>query len=58
VSADLISVYDVEAGTSRQVSRAEAAAGMLRYARSLGRGTPACAVYERRAVEVARGGAS
>lgn len=43
-------VYDAEAERVREVSTEEARAGMLRYARSLGRGTPACGVYERRAV--------
>lgn len=41
MSADTITVWDVQAAAPREVSRAEAAAGLLRYARSLGMGTPA-----------------
>jgi len=35
------------------VTRDEASAGLLRYAHSLGQGTPACAVWERRALVLA-----
>lgn len=46
-----VAVYDVDTGESREVSRAEAAAGMIRYARrELGAGTPACGVAEQHAV--------
>lgn len=48
-------VWDADSNTIIEVSRAEAAAGMVRYARSLGPGTPACGEYERRALEVLRG---
>ena len=36
-----------------EVTRSEAAAGMVRYARSLGAGTPACGEWERRAMDIA-----
>lgn len=36
------------------VTRQEAAQGLIRYARSLGRGTPACGEAERRALEILR----
>jgi hypothetical protein len=42
-------VYDVERDAMTEVTPAEARAGMVRYARSLGPGTPACAEWERRA---------
>jgi hypothetical protein len=51
---ELIQVYDVGTGP-RDVPRAEAAAGHARYARSLGRGSPAAGVGERRAMALARG---
>jgi len=47
-----VTVWDVDAGCQREVTRAEAAAGMVRYARSLGAGTPACGEYERHALLV------
>jgi hypothetical protein len=49
---DTVQVWDVDADELREVPRAEAAAGMVRYARSLGPGTPACGVFERRALEL------
>ena len=44
----------VDNGTDEvlQVTVTEAAAGMIRYARTLGPGTPACGVVERRAIEL------
>lgn len=48
-------VWDVDADCSRTVSREEAAAGMLRYARTLGPGSPACGEAERRALALLRG---
>jgi hypothetical protein len=42
-------VYDVERDEMTEVTPAEARAGMVRYARSLGAGTSACAEWERRA---------
>jgi hypothetical protein len=50
----MIWVWDVNSGQMIEVTRAEAAAGLLRYARSLGPGTPACGVYEQRAIELAK----
>jgi hypothetical protein len=47
-----VMVYDTQRREMVTVSPAEAAAGMVRYARSLGAGSPACGVYERRALEV------
>ncbi len=49
---DTVMVWDVDAEEMREVPRAEAAAGIVRYARSLGPGTPACGVFERRALEL------
>lgn len=51
----LVAVWDVEAGETAWVTRAEAAAGMVRYARSLGPGSPACGEAERRALAMLRG---
>lgn len=48
-----VDVWDVDMGRVRTVSRAEAAAGLVRYARrELGSGTPAAAVAERRALDM------
>ena len=46
----------VDSGTDEvlQVTAQEAAAGMIRYARSLGPGTPACGEVERQALELLR----
>ena len=40
---------------TREVTRAEAAAGLARYARALGPGTPACGEAERQALAMLRG---
>lgn len=48
----MVWVYDVDSGQMIEVTRAEAAAGMIRYARSLGPGTPACGAWEQRALEM------
>lgn len=45
-------VWDMDADEVREVPAIEARAGMLRYGRSLGPGTPACGVWERRAIEL------
>ena len=46
----MVTVYDVDNDETLEVTAAEAAAGMIRYAREhLGAGTPACAVWEQRA---------
>ena len=37
-----------------EVTTAEAAAGMMRYARTLGPGSAACGEWERRALELLR----
>jgi hypothetical protein len=47
-------VYDVVTGKLVTVTVAEAQAGLIRYARSLGPGTPACAEWERKAIEFGR----
>lgn len=52
---DTVEVYSVERDEIITVSRQEAAAGIMRYARSLGAGTPACGVYEERALKILRG---
>ena len=52
----LVLVWDTESGELIAVPRAEAAAGMVRYARSLGPGSPACGEVERQALQLARGG--
>jgi hypothetical protein len=53
----VITVWDAGSDTVIEVTVAEAAAGLVRYARSLGPGTPACAEFERRAIELAKGAA-
>lgn len=50
-----VTVWDTEAGEVLEVSRDEAAAGVLRFARSLGPGTPACGEYEMKANRLAGG---
>ena len=55
VPSAMISVVDAETGELHAVSRAEAAAGMVRYGRTLGPGTPACGVWERRALALLAG---
>lgn len=49
---DTVSVYDVTEDRIRDVPRAEAAAGIARFARTLGPGTPACGEFEAAAMEV------
>ena len=51
---DEIQVYNVDTGEVITVSRKEAAAGIVRYARTLGPGTPACGEVERLALELLR----
>jgi hypothetical protein len=48
-------VFDTETEEPRVVTFAEASAGMLRYARTLGPGSPACGEFERRALALLRG---
>jgi hypothetical protein len=48
-----IAVWDDDAGTVREVTPAEAVAGLLRYARHLGAGTPAAGIATRRALRLA-----
>lgn len=50
-----MNVYDTESGEITDVSPAEAAVGMIRYARTLGPGTPACGEYERKALALLDG---
>lgn len=45
-----ITVWDVENDCSIEVTVDEARAGMVRFARSLGPGTPACGEWERKAL--------
>jgi hypothetical protein len=52
----LIQVYDTSTGEPLDVPIGEAAAGLMRFARSLGPGTPACGVWEQRALELLRSG--
>ena len=49
-----IAVWDVADGRVITVTRSEAAAGMIRYARTLGPGSPACGELERQALELMR----
>jgi hypothetical protein len=49
----MMMVYDVESDSMIEVTVADQVAGMIDFARSLGPGTPACAVWERRAIELA-----
>lgn len=46
MSANMITVWDIELGFSREVTETEARAGMLRYAATLGAGTAARASVE------------
>jgi len=52
----LVLCHDTASGAVLLLTAREAAAGMLRYAHSLGQGTPACAAWEERAVRMARTG--
>jgi hypothetical protein len=50
-----VQVWDMDADEVREVTVAEAAAGMVRYARSLRPGTAACGEVERKALDLLRG---
>ena len=51
----MVTVYDVDNDEPLEVTAAEAAAGMIRYAREhLGPGTPACGELERQALQLLR----
>jgi hypothetical protein len=51
----MVTVYDIDTGEIREVTVAEAAAGLVRYARrELGPGTPACGEAERQALGMLR----
>jgi hypothetical protein len=55
VTARMVMVYDTETEEMLEVTVAEAAAGLVRYARrELGAGTPACGEMERQALEMLR----
>lgn len=54
---DAVPVYDVDNDCVIFVPPAEAAAGMIRYARSLGPGTAACGEIERQALALLKGSA-
>lgn len=56
VSPGMVLVWagDDDRGGYIEVTVQEAAAGMMRYARTLGPGTPACGVVEQRALELLR----
>jgi hypothetical protein len=54
-TAALVPVWNTETDETLWVPRAEAAAGMLRYARALGPGSAACGEAERRALAMLRG---
>lgn len=47
-----VQVYDADNDRVITLTRAEAAAGMVRHARTLGSGTAACGEVERQAVEL------
>jgi hypothetical protein len=47
-----VMVYDVETGTMREVPSKEAAAGVLRYARTLGAGSAACGEFQLKALRL------
>lgn len=51
----LIVVWDEAADLPRVVTIEEAAQGLIRYARSLGMGSPACGEVERQALELMGG---
>ena len=50
----MVQVWDQSTDTIIEVTASEAAAGMIRYARSLGPGTAACGEVERQALELLR----
>lgn len=54
MAAQTVMVYDVDSDAMRELPIAEAAAGMARYARSLGPGSAACGEVERQALEMLR----
>lgn len=47
-------VWDVDREQMTEVTKAEATAGLMRYARTLGPGSAGCGEWERRAVELLR----
>jgi hypothetical protein len=53
--AAFVPVWNEEAGENMWVTRAEAAAGLVRFARTLGPGTAACGEAERQALAMLRG---
>jgi hypothetical protein len=55
MSTDMVLVYDEANDRVIEVTRQEAAAGLMRFARSLGPGTPACGEWERKAIAMERG---
>jgi hypothetical protein len=55
MSTGTVLVYDEANDQVIEVTRAEAAAGLMRLARSLGPGTPVCGEWERKALAMARG---
>jgi len=52
-TATAVPVWDVASERVRMVTPAQAVAGLLAYARTLGLGTPAAAVATRRALDLA-----
>jgi hypothetical protein len=54
-ASQLIHVWDTGSDQVIEVTRGEAVAGMLRYARTLGPGTPACGELERQALSLLTG---
>ena len=54
MSGGMVQVWDAGTDTATEVTVQEAAAGMIRYARSLGPGTAACGEVERQALALLR----
>jgi hypothetical protein len=55
MTTKMIKVWDVGTDQVKEVPVSEAAAGLVRYARSLGPGTPAAGAWERRAIALLKG---
>ena len=51
---DMVQVWNVDTDEIIEVTRQEAAAGMVRYARTLGPGSAACGEVERQALALLR----
>jgi hypothetical protein len=55
MSGDLVTVYDVDAGVMREVPKAEAAAGLARYASRFEPGSATRGAWDEKAIRLAAG---